>query len=104
MRPLKEEEILKPRFVVDENLKLVGCLNNKVGSTTLTLAFLQLQQGHNVDYGHNTIWGKVNNVTPKDKTQLYKYLSEQGTQFFRLVSTETNKIKTRTPLLMTNFS
>ena len=26
---LKEEKIIRPRFVINEKLKLVGCLNNK---------------------------------------------------------------------------
>ena len=74
----RKEELITSRFVVNERSKLVGCLNNKVGSTTLTLAFLQLRLGYNVNCSHDTIWSNVDLVQPQNDSLLYNYLSEEG--------------------------
>ena len=54
-------------FFIFHTLRLVGCLNNKVGSTSLTQAFLQLQLGKLEDDSLKFIWNHVGILQPKNK-------------------------------------
>ena len=64
-------------FFIIHTLRLVGCLNNKVGSTSLTQAFLQLKLGKLEDDSLKFIWNHVGIVQPENNS-LEKYISKES--------------------------
>ena len=66
---MKTQHIEPSRFVFNEEHKLIGCLINKVGSTTLLDAFLKLR---NVNVSVQDIWDYKHLITPEDEKQVQK--------------------------------
>ena len=66
---MKTQHIEPSRFVFNEEHKLIGCLINKVGSTTLLDAFLKLR---NINVSVQDIWDYKHLITPEDEKQVQK--------------------------------
>ena len=76
---LRKKNLDPRRYLFDEKSKLIGCLNAKVGSSSLSYAFLQLKLGKKAkNYSGNYMWTKKKIIEPKNGKVLEKYLSKQS--------------------------
>ena len=76
---LRKKNLDPRRYIFDEKSKLIGCLNAKVGSSSLSYAFLQLKLGKKAEnYTGNYMWRKKKIIEPENGKVLEKYLSKQS--------------------------
>ena len=77
---LELNQDLEPsKFIYNEELGLIGCVINKVGSTSLTTAFLQLLELKT--YSRGSVWNSSHLIRPENSTHLKNLLKKSKLRF-----------------------